>query len=141
MEWRKIQLKKHQIKEIKDAEQNIKNSQLLKRLQAIKLKDKQWKHKDIAEFLCVRLETISVWTKTFSEEGVQGLLKWGYEGKISQLTEAHKALLKKRHSEKPFGTAKEAKQYIEKHCGVVFHLHWVQKLLKKNFDFHTKKQP
>ena len=101
MEWRKIQLNNHQLNEIKDAEQDIKNSQLLKRLQAIKLKDKQWKHKDIAEFLCVRLETISVWIKTFSEKGVEGLLEWHYKGKPSQLTEKHKSQLKKRHKEKP----------------------------------------
>ena len=141
MEWRKIQLNNHQLNEIKDAEQDIKNSQLLKRLQAIKLKDKQWKHKDIAEFLCVRLETISVWIKTFSEKGVEGLLEWHYKGKPSQLTEKHKSQLKKRHKEKPFDTAKEAKDYIEKEFGKIFHLHWVQKLLKKNFDCHTKKQP
>lgn len=139
MEWRKVQLTKQQLNKINSAEQKIKQTQILKRLQAIKLKDKNWKHKDIAEFLCIRLETISVWIKTYFEQGVQGLIEWGYKGKSSQLTEEHKAQLKKRHKEKPFDTAKEAKQYITEHCGITFHLHWVQKLLKKNFDFHTRK--
>ena len=40
--------------------------------------------------------------------------------------------LKKRDKETPFDTAKEAKAYIKKEFGIDFHLHWVQKLLKKN---------
>ena len=71
---------------------------------------------------------------------INGLLEWNCKGKISQLTEAHKEQLKSRHEQQPFDTAKEAKTYIEDKFGMSFHLHWIQKLLKKNFDFHTKKQ-
>jgi len=140
MNWRKINLNKKQIEEIKEAEQNIKNSQLLKRLQSIKLKDKKWKHKDISEFLWVRLETVSVWIKTYQEWGIETLLQWNYKGKESLLTEDQINELKEKNKESPFNTAKEVMQYIESNFSLKFHLHYVQKLLKKNFDCHIKKQ-
>lgn len=138
-EWLKILLSDKEKAEIKNAKKQTNKTQLLKRLQCIELKNKQWKHKDLAEFFGVCMNTITNWLKAFTEGGVSGLLKWEYKGKPSQLTEEHKAQLKKRHTEKPFDTSKEVKQYIEKHCGIKLHLHWVQKLLKKNFDFHTKR--
>ncbi len=68
------------------------------------------------------------------------MIEWEYKGKQSKLTEKHIEQLKKRHEEKPFDTAKEAKDFMKKELGIDFHLHWVQKLLKKNFNCHTKKQ-
>ncbi len=141
MDWIKISLTEKQIKEIKETEKQIKKVQLLKRLQCLKLKNEGWKHEKLAKFLGVCIDTITNWLKAFNKDGIKGLIEWGYEGKPSQLTEEHKAQLKERHTEKPFDTAKEAKYYIEEHFGMKFHLHWVQKLLKKNFDCHTKKQP
>ena len=139
-EWNKILLSEKQIKELKEAKKQTDKTQLLKRLQCIELKNKKWRHEDLAKFFDVCMNTITNWLKSFLEGGVHKLLEWEYKGKQSQLTEAHKEQLKKRHEEKPFDTAKEAKHYIEEELGVEFHLHWVQKLLKKNFDCHTRKQ-
>jgi transposase len=139
-EWNKISLTERQKKEIKEAKKQTNKTQLLQRLQCVELKNKHWKHRELEEFFGVCMNTITNWLKAFIEGGIQGLLEWNYKGKQSQLTNEHKEQLKKRHEEKPFDTAKEAKQYIEEALGIEFHLHWVQKLLKKNFDCHTRKQ-
>lgn len=138
MEWRKIRLTKDELKEIKNAELQVDSPQLLKRLQCIKLKNKQWKHQDIAQFLNIHLVTVSTWIKIYKEKGIKELLQWKYKGKVSLLTIEQQEELKTKNKEKPFIAAKEVVQYIKKHFQIDFHLHHVQKLLKKNFDFHTK---
>ena len=138
MEWYKIKLSSDELKEIESAEQQVDKPQLLKRLQCIKLKNEQWKHKDIAKFLSVELVTVSNWIKIYKEKGVEGLLQWGYKGRVSVLTLEQQEELKARDDEKPFSTAKEVVFYIKKHFQIDFHLHYVQKLLKKNFNFRTR---
>lgn len=139
MNWRKIKLSKEQVTELTKAEKSIKNARLLKRIQCIKLKDKSWKHREIQLFLNIQLETISKWIKSYTEGGITELLSWNYEGRSSALTTEDKIKLIKRNQKKPFETAKEAQDYIKKEFCLDWHLHWVQKLLKKNFNFHSKK--
>ena len=140
MNWYKINLSSIELKEIENKEKNIKKIQLLKRLQVIKLKSQQWKNKDLSKFIWVSINTITNWIKAYKEGGIEQLLNWEYKWKESLLTKAQISELKEKNKEKPFSAAKEVKQYIEKHFNLNFHLHWVQKLLKKNFDCHTKKQ-
>jgi len=140
MNWYKINLSNIELEEIENKEKNIKKIQLLKRLQVIKLKSQQWKNKDLSKFIWVSINTITNWIKAYKEGGIEQLLNWEYKWKESLLTKAQISELKEKNKEKPFSAAKEVKQYIEKHFNLNFHLHWVQKLLKKNFDCHTKKQ-
>jgi transposase len=139
MDWVKIRLTPQQKEEIKEAERQIENKQLLKRLQCIKLKDKKWKHKEIMEFLGVSLSTVSIWIKVYTQEGMQALLKWNYAGKVSLLGKEQQEIIRKRHEEKPFLTAKEAKAFIKEKFGIEWNVSWIQKLLKKNFDFRIKR--
>jgi transposase len=139
MQWRKIKLTDKQKVAIRNAEAQIKKPKLLRRLQCIKLKDKGWKHEEVAEFLNVTIVTISDWIKIYSEEGLKSLLDWKCKGRLSILTMADQDKIRARHAEKPFETAKEAKDFIQQEFGINWHLHWIQKLLKKNFDFHTRK--
>jgi len=139
MDWIKIRLSPEQLEEIKDTERQINNKQLLKRLQCLKLKDKKWTHTEISEFVNVSAHTISNWLKAYQKGGLSELLQWNYHGKVSILTLEDQAKIKARNEEKPFDTAKEAKAFIKKEFGIDWHLHWVQKLLKKNFDFHTRR--
>ena len=136
----KIQLSKTQKAEIENAEKQINKPQLLKRLQAIKLRDKGLTNIEIAEFLLLDDQTISNWCQVYLKKGLEDLLRWNYNGKVSVLSLEYLEKLKERNKEKPFETASEAKAYIEKEFGVSFHLHWVQKILKKNFNLHSKKQ-
>lgn len=139
MEWYKVSLTKKQLKGLNRVELKIEKVQLLKRVQCIKLKNEWWKNSKLASFFWVCIDTITNWIKAYLSWWIKSLLEWNYKGKSSQLTKEHQALLKKRHNKQPFDTAKEARDYIENNFNLSFHLHWVQKLLKKNFDFHTKK--
>jgi transposase len=103
------------------------------------LKDKGWKHEEVADFLDVSIASITNWLKAYRGGGVSALLQWGYKGKVSVLSLKEVEELQKRNKEKPFMTAKEAKKFIEERFGIQWHLHWVQKLLKKNFTVHSKR--
>lgn len=139
MEWYKIKLSKDELLEIKDKEEEITKIQLLKRLQSIKLKNKNWKNKEIASFLWVNINTITLWIKSYKINWLKWLLSWKYFWKESKLTDEQIKELKAKNNETPFETAKEAKNYIEKHFQLIYNVNWVQRMLKKNFDFHTRK--
>lgn len=140
MKWIKINLTEEEIKQLNTEESKITKPNLLKRIQCINFKNMGWKHRQIADFLNVCIETISHWLKAYELGGIEGLLKWENKGKASVLTEEQKEILRTRNQEQPFENSKEAKDFIEQTFGVEFHLHHVQKLLKKNFDFHTRRQ-
>ena len=135
----KIKLSKDQLLELDNAEKQLKQPQLIKRLQSIKLRNKGMTNIEIGKFLMLSDQTISNWVQVYLTKGIQSLLQWNYEGKPSILTVKQQEELKIRNSEKPFEKASEAQSYIKEHFGIDFHLHWVQKLMKKNFSFHTRK--
>lgn len=139
MEWYKISLSESDLSELKYKEKEVTKIQLLKRIQCIKLKNSNWKNKDLSIFFGVCIDTITNWLKIYKKWWIELLLSWEYKWKKSQLTEKQKEQLRARNKEKSFETAKEAKNYIEKEFWFKYHLHSVQKMLKKNFDFHTKK--
>lgn len=138
MDWIKISLTEKQKQELQNAKKQIGKPQLIKRIECLQLKNKGWKHQEVADFLDICIDTISNWLKIYQKHGLQKLLEWNYEGKISILTLENQKKLKKINSKKPFDTAKKAKAYIKEHFNIDFHLHWVQKLLKKNFDFRIR---
>jgi transposase len=136
----KFELTDKQRNELEIAEQTVKQIQLLKRIQSVKMRDKGLKNTVIADILLKSDQTISDWIQLYKRKGLEGLLQWNYSGKISVLTVSDLDQLAKRNEEQPFEKASEAKAYIKSEFGVDFHLHWVQKILKKNFNLHTKKQ-
>lgn len=138
-EWNKIILSVKEKKEIKKVKNAVSQVKLLQRLQCLELKDKGWKHKDLAEFFDVTMNTVTNWIKAYHNGGIEALLTWNYYGRISVLTEEQQKILKQHHKLKPFDTAKEASQYLVQEFGLQFHLHWVQKILKKNFNFRIRK--
>jgi transposase len=134
-----IELSSKEKLELENAEKQIKQPQLLKRIQSIKLRDKGMSNIEISDFLMVSDQTISNWAQIYLKEGLNALLQWNYKGKISILSLEHQQVLQKRNKEKPFEKASEAKEFLKEKFGIEFHLHWVQKILKKNFNLHTKK--
>lgn len=139
MKWTRINLTIEEQKELNIEESRVKNPHLLKRLQCVKLKDMGWKNKDLANFFNVCIETITHWLKAYESNGIEGLLKWENKGRPSTLTVEQIEILKERNKEKPFENANEAKDFIEQNFGHAFHLHHVQKLLKKNLICRTKR--
>ncbi len=140
MKTKKMKLTKEQLKELKKAEKEVKNTQLLKRIMCVKLKDKEWKNIEIAEFLNVRIETLTVWFKAYSRNGIEGLLTWDYEGRQSALNDEQIKQIRRRNTENPFDNASEARDYIKETFGIAYHTNHVAKMLKKNWVCHTKKQ-
>jgi transposase len=138
MEWVKIQLSKKELEALEKAEKAIRIPNLLKRIQAVKLKNIRWKNKDIANFLQIRRETCGEWIKLYKNDGIDGLLRWDHQGRISVLNEDHQEKIKQRIGEQPFADVKEAKSFIEKEFGINFCSSWVQKLMKKNFKSHSR---
>ncbi len=136
----KFKLTNSQKRELDVAEQTTKQIQLLKRIQCIKMRDKGLTNLVIADVLNKSDQTISNWVQLYRKEGLTGLLKWNYTGKVSVLTQDNLLQLERRNSEQAFSTASEAKAYIKEEFGINFHLHWVQKIMKKNFNLHTRKQ-
>jgi transposase len=136
----KIKLTSEQLNELEIAEKQIKQPQLLKRIQCIKLRNKGMNNLEIGEFLIISDQTVSNWSQLYLKKGLQELLQWNYKGKVSILTIAQIQELKEKNKLHPFEKAAEAKKYIKDNYGYNFHLHWVQKLLKKNFNLHIKKQ-
>lgn len=135
----RITLSIEQLSELDNAEKQLKQPQLIKRVQSIKLRNKGMTNIEIGKFLLHSDQTISNWAQVYITKGLQALLQWNYEGKTSILTVKQQEELKKRNSKQPFGKAAEAQDYIKQHFGIDFHLHWVQKLMKKNFSLHSRK--
>jgi len=135
----KIKLSSEQLSELDNTEKRLKQPQLIKRVQSIKLRNKGMTNIEIGKFLLFSDQTISNWARVYKTKGLQALLQWNYKGKVSMLTVKQQEELQKRNSEKPFEKAAEAQDYIKQHFGIDFHLHWVQKLMKKNFILHTGK--
>jgi len=135
----KIKLSSEELLELNNAEKQLKQPQLIKRVQSIKLRNKGMTNIEIGKFLLQSDQTISNWAQVYITKGLQALLQWKYEGKTSILTLKQQEELKNRNSEKPFEKAAEAQDYIKQHFGIDFHLHWVQKLMKKNFNLHSRK--
>ena len=136
----KFHLTEKQFLELEQAESQVKNPKLLKKIQCLKLKNIWREHKKVADFLKVRKTTISDWTKLYFEKGLDGLLARNYKGKPPILTAEQLRELSKKNKKTPFATAKEARNYIKEKYGIIFHLHRVQKLLKKKLWFSYKKQ-
>lgn len=135
----KIKLTQEQKLELDNAEVQLEKAQLIKRITAIKLRDKGLNNIEIGEILMKSDQTISNWVQTYLNEGIDSLLQWNYEGRPSILSIEMQEKLKERNSKKPFDKASEAQLYIKEEFDIDYHLHWVQKLLKKNFSLHIRK--
>jgi transposase len=136
----KIKLTPKQLAELINAEKQIKQPHLLKRIQCIKLRNVGMNNLEIANFLLINDQTVSNWSQVYLKDGLQKLLEWNYKGRVSIITLEQQQELIERNKKQPFQKASEAKEYIKNHFGHNFHLHSIQKLLKKNFSFHSKKQ-
>lgn len=132
-------LTKSQFDELCFTEKQLSVPQLSKRIQCIKLKNEWWIHQKIADFLWITTETVRVRIYNYTIWWLSSLLHWNYIGKLSLLSLEQLRQLKKIHKSHPFSTAAECQQYIQKTYAVEYHLHRVQKLLKNDFNVHTKK--
>ncbi len=137
--WKKFVLTKEQKNALLEAEKSTSNAKILKKIQCIRLKDLWRNHDQVAHFLSVSDQTISNWMQTYYEKWIKWLLERNYEWKVSSLTKKQLNELVRKNKKKPFANAKEIQHYIAEKYWFHYHLHRVQKMVKKNFDCHTKK--
>lgn len=135
----KIKLTQEQKLELDNAEMQLDKAQLIKRITALKLRDKGLTNIEIGEILMKSDQTISNWVQIYLKEGINSLLQWNYKGRPSILSIEMQQKLKDRNAVKPFNKASEAQLFIKEEFDIEYHLHWVQKLLKKNFNLHIRK--
>jgi len=133
----KIKLTEKQKKELLRAEKQVTKPQVLKKILCIQLKDKNWKHKDVAEHLNVRISTISTWIKIYAEQGIKQLISWNYQGKSPKLSTEQIEKIKARTKNEPFDIAQEAVDYIKEEFNIKYNVKYLPRLLKK-INCHTK---
>jgi transposase len=131
MKNQKFKLSNSTIRKIRQLEKEVKKPRLLKRLQFLLMKNKGDLHKNIAELLGVTKDTLTGWLKKYQHGGLKELLGWNYYGKTPRLSKEQREILRDRMRHNGFVNAQEAKEFIEKRFGVVYHLNHVQKVLKK----------
>lgn len=128
---RKITLTPNEKSALTKAQKTETRTQVLKRIQSILLKDKDWTHKAIAEHLGKGLGTISSWIELYEKKKLTGLLSWKYGGKKGKLNAKQIKQVKKRIHETPFAVAQEAVDFIKEKFKVDYHPKYMPRLLKK----------
>lgn len=128
---RVIKLTPEQRKELIQAEKSECKPQILKRIQGILLRDKNWTQQAIAEHLGTGRAVVGKWTEIYLDEGLEKLLFWGYSGKKRKLTEDQIKQIKERVREKPFTIAQEAVDYIKDNFQIKYNSKYMPRLLKK----------
>lgn len=134
---REIKLTKKQKDKLLKIEKKITNAKILKKIQSILLKDKDWTHADIAKHLNKSVSSVSGWIKIYKEQGLKQLISWNYQGKASKLSQKQLNKLKARAKEEPFDIAQEALDYIEKEFDIKYNVKYMPRLLKKT-NCHIK---
>jgi transposase len=109
-----------------------------RRLQALSLKCKGWKQKDIATALGVTKSAVSQWLTIADEQGEAGVLARPHSGRPPELTGAEKRLIPDflSHGAESDGfrgavwTAARVRKVIEWEFGVSYHKSHLARLLK-----------
>ena len=128
---RKIKLTAIEKNALIEAQKKEDKTQVLKRIQCILLKDKDWTHEAIAEHLGKGIGTISSWIELYETKKLAGLLSWKYSGRKGKLDAEQIKQIKKRIHETPFAVAQEAVDFIKEKFKVEYHVKYMPRLLKK----------
>jgi transposase len=109
-----------------------------RRLRALQLKQQGWYQRDIAEALDVSEETVSRWLARARAGGPEALLTHHAPGHPSKLSPAQRRLIPEFlwHGPEAYGfrgevwTCARVAKVIEEEFGVIYHKHYVARLLK-----------
>lgn len=134
----KFILSERELLELANAEKQLENKKLLRKVQTIKMKHLWLTHQVIANFFWITIQTVTDWLKVYRNEWIQALVNRNYSGKQALLSLEQIEIIKTRVKEKPFRTAKECVHFIKENFWIEYHLHSMQKILKKNFIYHSR---
>lgn len=134
-----VTLSKADLSKLKILLRETESSKILKRYQCIHFKKQGLKNKDIAMLLCVNIDTVTDWLRTFLERGLKGLGELEYEGRrISQL-EQYKEGIKSYVDSNIVSSIKELQQYILETYQLQVEESWLFRYCKKNSIALTKR--
>jgi transposase len=124
---------------LKELIKNTERSKILKRYQCIHFKHQGLSNAQIAELLCVNIDTVTDWIKIFLSKRLNGFGEFEYEGRrVSQLEE-HKGSIKKYVDENIVSSIKQLQGYIENTYNLTVEHSWLFRYCKKNSIVLTKR--
>lgn len=134
-----INLNKREETALKELLKNTERSKVLKRYQCIYFKHQGLSNTQIADLLCVNIDTVTDWIKIFLNKRLNGFGEFDYEGRrISQL-EDHKEDINKYVNENIVSSIKQLQGYIEDSYGLTVEHSWLFRYCKKNSIVLTKR--
>jgi len=101
------------------------------RIKSILLLDDGWSYEKVAAALLLDDQTIRNYEKTFSQEGICGLLKTCYKGSESKLNSGQESELKAHVANKIFHSAIAVVAYVENTYGIKYTVKGMVHLLKR----------
>ncbi len=131
---RKFRLTTAQQDELNEALYGMDQAEKEKRIYAVKNRSLGISYKEIGKFLSKSPQTIRIWVKAYEQGGIEALLYNGNKGRVSRLTKEQLRILQEINEKQGFKKALDAKIYIKEKFGIDYHLHWVQELVKRNFE-------
>ena len=131
METRKLELKEEEIKELRKIIKTEKKYRTVNRAQALILRSRGVKVKDIAFALNVWEETVYKWIKKYKKYGIKGLYEQEGRGRKSIFKDIPKEEIKEI-VDKKVSVAKINAEIREKY-GIKASNETVRKFIKKNF--------
>ena len=93
---------------------------LARRANALVLLDDGMSCDDVARVLLLDDDTVRTWYRLYEEEGVEGLVNFGYDGSACRLSAAQQARLKTWIAETLPRTTREVGAWIEAECGITY---------------------
>jgi len=93
---------------------------LARRANALVLLDRGMSCEAIARVLLLDDDTIRTWHRLYTEDGIEGLASFGYEGSACRLSDEQQGKLKAWITEALPRTTREVGAWIETECGVAY---------------------
>jgi len=135
-----LELSSAESNELKKRMKNTKNTKVLRRLQCIHFVHEEEPRCRIADLLGVTPETISVWSRIFSEKGFDGLCSLHYDGRRPPVLDIVKDELKRDLKAGKYETLKEVQHALKEKHGIDVCLSWIWRYAKKNSLHLSKRQ-
>jgi transposase len=95
-------------------------NRLARRANALVLLDDGMSCGDVARVLLLDDDTVRTWYRLYQEDGIDGLVSFGYDGSACRLNEAQQDELKTWIAETLPRTTREVGAWIETKCGITY---------------------
>ena len=136
----KITISKSDFKEIKFRKKKEKDQKIYRRLQFLHLKSKNKTNKEIADLLGVCVDTITDWTRIYSDKGLTGLCEpINYDNRSAKI-DSYTEEIKQDIKDNTISSLSELQDWIKKNYSLEIEQSWLFRCCKKNSIYLTKKR-